>query len=259
MNKTVELSPKEFAHKMAEMSREDHFFGGVHGFHEHCMQEPTQCLGGRFVALARDPLLRIDSLFRHHIDALRAARAVEFLNLATFYLQCRQLHERLVYTFEDCHLIEKYETLDQLMGHLEELCFLWVVLGTLSTDQSLSILDDRQIFHMDDYTQERDRFRDLFLYLTQDRLPCTEAYLDQVFHQGKVNRHRKKGASKDPIRVFLGWPAKYQKMFLLLATHVFDKDDFPLNLGYETLRDIILSSKTIIKSQNLSEYGDIII
>ena len=104
----------------------------------------------------------------------------------------------------------------------------WNVLAFLSACQYMSALvKDTQIMPglrhlpMERITAERELYREVLEGLTARQLDISEAYLDEVFGIGHVNRHRQSDPEADrnePDRQYAAWPEWKREAFVKFLT-----------------------------------------
>ena len=81
---------------------------------------------------------------------------------------------------------------------------------------------------LEEYTKDKDYYKEMFCFLTQNKVSCDDAYLDAVFTRGKTNVHRTKDSSAE--NEFSSWPESHRALFTTLFT---DHRETYASMGYD--------------------------
>ena len=235
----IPRSPEEFAVDLAGCGGEGHFAGGIHGYHRLSMLDATAAHGGRFAMIARDPIMRINSLVTHHLQTAREACGDDCMEIATFYFRYAEQERKAMDVMIEGKIMPGLDGVQSIPTFVEDMTFFWVVLETFRSDAFQLALDSNQIFRMEDFTSKPEVFRTMFRYLTQEKLPCTDDYLDRVFSQGKINVHRKSGSPRNVEDMFSSWTKKQKMIFLYCLDTVPDAVRASNMCGYPFLQQIV--------------------
>jgi hypothetical protein len=211
--------PMDFANDMKAQAEQGQVVGSIHGYHGLAMATPVRALGGRFAASTRHPVLRTASLHRHHYAKLlddNNPGQIASLNFFKNYAQSQ------------AGIIQNIVTQTGIDFGLSELIYLWVSTGTVGFDLECNKLNPKYIFKMEEYTKDKDYYKEMFCFLTQNKVSCDDAYLDAVFTRGKTNVHRTKDSSAE--NEFSSWPESHRALFTTLFT---DHRETYASMGYD--------------------------
>lgn len=191
-------------------NRSGKYLGAVHRYHGLQAYKAITSAGGRFCAVTRDPISRINSLYHFHLDDHKHKASI-----------CRAVSRKY-----ESLIFDHGETLTE-----NELIFLWVAGQTLRYDFELANLPRHQMFKMEELTQDETTFSRLVSYLTRDSLSFTSAELQSIFSKGKVNQHAAK--SQNPQDIAAQW-SQSQRSLVKRLLNSLRPSPFILNRVYES-------------------------
>ena len=214
-----ERSPMDFANDLKAQSEQGRVIGSIHGYHGLAMSTPVRALGGRFAVSTRHPVLRTASLHRHHYLKVLDENNPGQLGSLNFFKNYAQSHAQT---------IQSIVSRTNIKFDLSELVYLWVATGAAGFDVECNKLSDKHIFKMEEYTQDKDYYKEMFCFLTQNKISCDDSYLENVFNRGKTNVHRSNRNSAE--QEFLSWSESQQALFKILFV---DHSEMYKSMGYD--------------------------
>ncbi len=210
-----ELSETSYVQALKATVKEENFIGGCHGFHGVNIKAYIEKEGGVFCGILRDPIMRIQSLFKCHTEE-NDPNKIPFDFWAYTYQE-----------YQNASLIQAIEEEGGAKITLEDLVFTWVAYQTLVCDCHMFITGSK-VFRMEDLTESRDHMTQFVNHLTQGRIETTESYLSQVFSTRKINSHSHQ--TNDPKDTFDAWNSVQQSAFKIILRSINSPVHQPLEL-----------------------------
>lgn len=212
------------------------WYGNVHMFNLRHLQHNIETKG-----LNHIQSLNVADLVRHPVSLIRSGTANMIAQSKFNPMRVNYLHQVMELNID---LYSEFSRKYKLnLQDVEVLAFLSSVMTLFSLDLNLKIEipNDGKRIMMEEMTTNRGYFKDVFEFLTNGELECSEEYLDSVFSQKPVNPHHQNNVSQlvtKEEKIFEEWPKWKKEIFQEVLERTQVKQGYE-RLGYHFSTSIL--------------------